>query len=689
MGRIWVLTFIVVLSGQVFAHGYQELPYSRTQYVVDGGPSALAQISYNPQQIASNLPNLTLNGGWSGSMQINEGRDSIDTLYRFNGGVLGFFKTYHPVKSRGLCTNSNDASQPNYFPILLNALPENKVSEMSYGSLEPFRWKLTAPHVPSFYAVFVTNYKKGGYRPDPSWNDLSFLCSHGGRVWGDAGATATDRFGCQFPAAPSDYATLSKRQVLVTVWQRIDAAGENFISCADVDMQNGDVDPVPNPDPTPPEEIWQKLSTSTWLSSIGQVLKTDKVVFSVMDNGVKVKSYNIKGSEQNWQEKLAQKINTPTSDLTDKYHGLLNIGQINSDNNVIYGATNNYVYLDTARANGKTTYSYSVEVLPNTDNLYDTWGCVGIALHHYLHNLKVGSNVIFILRKNGINVENSLSASPSLVVTQANKAKNVFEAQFASIISNHDYSQGVKVSVGVINDKGDASTYAANAENTVNLLQNSLSGADYSIYDYSILVQDAPLDKSNWDSITGISLNHYLRGLSAKDKLVFVLKKNGKVIEAKKKMVKLTVQASDLSGSAIEDKLAELITNHKFPDGIKLAVGIIKDGKVVYTIGEDNLVNIQTSSLGKNLTSANYSFEIMNSGLVVDPTETVDPIEHNDPIYPDGISSYKPNSTIVEADGRRYKCKPFPEGAWCTIKAPAYYRPGTGLAWQDAWVLLK
>ncbi|EBA3287859.1 secreted chitinase, partial [Salmonella enterica] len=39
---------------------------------------------------------------------------------------------------------------------------------------------------------------------------------------------------------------------------------------------------------------------------------------------------------------------------------------------------------------------------------------------------------------------------------------------------------------------------------------------------------------------------------------------------------------------------------------------------------------------------------------------------------------------IVNSNGALYQCKPFPEGSWCNV-APAYYEPGVGIAWADAW----
>lgn len=37
--------------------------------------------------------------------------------------------------------------------------------------------------------------------------------------------------------------------------------------------------------------------------------------------------------------------------------------------------------------------------------------------------------------------------------------------------------------------------------------------------------------------------------------------------------------------------------------------------------------------------------------------------------------------------GKLFQCKPFPYSGWCN-NAPAYYEPGAGLAWSDAWTAL-
>lgn len=56
--------------------------------------------------------------------------------------------------------------------------------------------------------------------------------------------------------------------------------------------------------------------------------------------------------------------------------------------------------------------------------------------------------------------------------------------------------------------------------------------------------------------------------------------------------------------------------------------------------------------------------------------------------YPAWSSSQKWNpGDIVNNNGALYQCKPFPASSWCNV-APAYYEPGVGIAWADAWSAL-
>ena len=58
----------------------------------------------------------------------------------------------------------------------------------------------------------------------------------------------------------------------------------------------------------------------------------------------------------------------------------------------------------------------------------------------------------------------------------------------------------------------------------------------------------------------------------------------------------------------------------------------------------------------------------------------------DEPIYPAGLGTFGAGAVVRGSDGRLYECRPFPASGWCN-QAPAAYAPGSGWAWQDAWVV--
>ncbi|PUA20072.1 hypothetical protein [Glaciimonas sp. PCH181] len=56
------------------------------------------------------------------------------------------------------------------------------------------------------------------------------------------------------------------------------------------------------------------------------------------------------------------------------------------------------------------------------------------------------------------------------------------------------------------------------------------------------------------------------------------------------------------------------------------------------------------------------------------------------PAYPEYSEGtiYKGGDTVNSAGGV-YECKSYPNSGWCG-QAKSYYAPGTGSAWQDAWI---
>ncbi|MCX8513969.1 MAG: lytic polysaccharide monooxygenase [Burkholderiales bacterium] len=201
MKKIYFLLSLIS-ANQVFAHGWQVLPLSRTQYLVASNRER--EIAYNPQQVASNLQ-----FGW--------------TFNKISANPEAAFSQYHVAQNNNICSNALP------YKALLEAVPLNKFVNTSYGADLNFEWILTAKHNPSSYFIFITNYTKNEYNPSPGWKDLKFICEVDG-----VGINSPDYFKCKMPPAPSNVSDLSEKQVLVTLWQRNDPAGENFISCSDI-----------------------------------------------------------------------------------------------------------------------------------------------------------------------------------------------------------------------------------------------------------------------------------------------------------------------------------------------------------------------------------------------------------------------------------------------------------------------
>jgi chitinase len=54
-------------------------------------------------------------------------------------------------------------------------------------------------------------------------------------------------------------------------------------------------------------------------------------------------------------------------------------------------------------------------------------------------------------------------------------------------------------------------------------------------------------------------------------------------------------------------------------------------------------------------------------------------------VYPAGLGSYQPGQLVV-SNGQIYQVKPWPYSGWANQGGA--YAPGTGWAWQDAWILV-
>jgi len=92
-------------------------------------------------------------------------------------------------------------------------------------------------------------------------------------------------------------------------------------------------------------------------------------------------------------------------------------------------------------------------------------------------------------------------------------------------------------------------------------------------------------------------------------------------------------------------------------------------------------------------TDLNYTFQI-DIEMIDNPgggegncdcCENPNPEIEIDFTYPEGMGSYKPGTVVKAGDGNLYECRPYPFSGWCN-GVDFYYEPGSGLAWQDAWI---
>lgn len=89
-----------------------------------------------------------------------------------------------------------------------------------------------------------------------------------------------------------------------------------------------------------------------------------------------------------------------------------------------------------------------------------------------------------------------------------------------------------------------------------------------------------------------------------------------------------------------------------------------------------------TVSDGQLSSTATYTLTVKAKAVVDERTDGQDGGAISYPSW-SSTQTWKAGD-IVNNHGALYQCKPLPEGAWCNT-APAYYEPGAGIAWGDAW----
>lgn len=416
MKKLLLLVLGATAGAQVFAHGWQTYPLSRTEYQKLQG---MAPVVWEPQSVAANLTG----GG---------GSDYDGILNYHNGGALGFFKAFHPAQGRNICSQGGGR-----WSSLDTPIPEAHMTTVNYGQDLQFKWTYTAWHQPSNMFVFITNYKGTQYNANPTWNDLTLLCSVPISTKSDTGS-----WKCKLPTIQG-----AEKQVLVTVWQRQDAAGENFISCSDVKFKGGT--------PIKPEEIWSPITTNAepWLQKLGAVGAGQLVTFELYQKnkaGVTstLATYSLsvtKNNKDTWDSILAKKINEDTT-ITQ----VVAVGKLNAkEGTVTYDSadqTQDFVYLNNTLADPSMTYSYKISKKKDPNPVVNQWTPTGQELKFWLGNgnIKAGDKLLFSLNIAGV----EQTIEPVEIKTAAN-VKNV-EKLMVQAINKHVFNDGLKVKAGVL-----------------------------------------------------------------------------------------------------------------------------------------------------------------------------------------------------------------------------------------------
>jgi len=436
----------VVAASQVFAHGYQTAPYSRTAYLVD--TSQVGLIEYNPNQISNNL---TAEFGTKTLAEIN----AYNSTKNNGTGPLAFYKDNYLIQDNRLCgyvANSNSK----YFEALNKSLPDSAMTKVSPGHDVQFSWSYSAWHKSSNKFVFVTKYPAGQYKPNPSWSDLHLVCA----VSADATIAKdekTNNWKCQLPEMNGD-----EKQVMVTVWQRMDAGGENFISCSDVKVEGGQI--------VPTEKIWVVMNQNLgyWPANLAAESAQPKagqlVTFELFGTkgGVKslVESYSLSISANNlhnWEEVLAAKINSDTTHIN-----LVAVGElINSNGGIVYNEhdkTKNYVYLNHTTSDPAIKYSYRLTKKRDPNPVITTWTPAGDKLNTWVNPalVKKKDQLTFALQVDG--VEETI---PAVTVNSPDKA----EILVANAVNKHAFNNSLKVKAGVLS--GNTVKFVAGGDNHV------------------------------------------------------------------------------------------------------------------------------------------------------------------------------------------------------------------------------
>ena len=338
----------MLISLQASSHGYVEYPKARQQICKDDG-------GYWWPADGSAIPNAACRAAFQQS-----GGYMLTQHHEFSANVADYRNmaaVQSTVSNGSLCAAGDGNKAGIDIP---SASWQRTVVDLSQSQPLRLRFRATTPHNPSYWQIYISKAGFNAAAEALTWQHLQLIHQQADVV-ADAGyytldiPMPTDRTG---PA------------LLYTRWQRVDAAGEGFYNCSDIELVNDSSEP-----PTP---VWfdkgafVNLQTPAEVGGHAQLRLFDASGQELINERWPINSSNIVNNQ--WATELAVQINT-------LFANILQIGILSGDNIAFSSdlAANRAYVAD-------NSYFYNLDLHPATDDGSDNAACPGhdlTAINHY------------------------------------------------------------------------------------------------------------------------------------------------------------------------------------------------------------------------------------------------------------------------------------------------------------------
>ena len=329
------------LSGPAFGHGAMENPKARQwECHTQGG-------HWNPGSMKSAACKAAL-----------ENSPSAQAAFDNWNGFTGFAKAPHTVEQTDvrdgmLCSGSNPGFAG--FNLPRSDWTTTTVQPDAHGQVG-MTYYYTAKHTPSFIEFYINKKNVDPSKKALGWNDVELLKKFD-IASGDPSVRHTVNV-----TIPEDRVG---KAVIFTRWQRIDAVGEGFYNCSDVNIKSRDGSEIPGgggEEEEGGESGWTQKGD--FITNAHKPAVGEKVRFRLMggtrgdnliDVSLAITAQNINNNQ--WVIELGKQLNRDHSNE-------LQIGQKQSDGNISFNEQmprNNQVFVS------NSSYGYAIEIVANAE----------------------------------------------------------------------------------------------------------------------------------------------------------------------------------------------------------------------------------------------------------------------------------------------------------------------------------